>query len=286
MDRKEVRKRVTESVATETQDEIRQAWQRFAIITLSLFALILLGIVIFMIQRGFGSADPVDESVSQGMTIEDMQAAATETAKGFLKAESVPSRARFVVDPRRVMPLMERHYQRRPWTEKRFKDFLAPQLHVASDREFLMGKVLFEDGTDAFWVFEKSDEDELKLQWEVAVAYAEKDWDTFIEERDTEGGLFRVTMEYLVDEPYFNHDFRDDELFDCFMLRVPYSEKYLYGYLDKESQAYKSFVAVRLLSNLVSMPVIAKLRFPQNAHGEQVLIEDIKAFSWVEGVDM
>jgi hypothetical protein len=287
MDRKELRKRVTKSVTTETHDEIKEAWRKFGMIVLVVFGVLIFILLIIRVQRGLGSrtedaSDDLENEVS--MTV--LEERATASARGFLAGNTISAKANFVMDPRRVMPLMEKYYQIHEWDDRKFKDLVEERYHISGGREFVMGNALFTDGSKEFWVFEKTAEAEMRLQWEVAVGYSDKDWDQFIATKDTESGTFRVLLEYLLDDPYYNFDFDDPELYSCFILRVPGSERYVYGYLEKTSEAHKAFVAVRLMSELKSLPVIVKMRFLEKAHGEQVLIENIENFSWVPGVDM
>lgn len=40
------------------------------------------------------------------------------------------------------------------------------------------------------------------------------------------------------------------------------------------------------MTNHPNLSVTATLRFPENAHGEQVYIDGIESFSWFSGIDM
>ena len=286
MDRKEIRKQVTKSVTTETRDEIKRAWQKLGIVVVSIFGVLVFLLLVVLLQRGLATrGEELPDEVEEAPSVEILGERAREAARGFLAAETVPAKARFVAEPRRVMPLMEHYYQTHPREDREFRDLVDRRYHVAGGRKFLMGHVVFEDETRDFWVFEKNEKGEVKLQWEALTAYSEKDWESFIDSRDMEGGTFRVLLE-VVEDPYFNYDFAEPELYTCLLLRVPQSERYLYGYLDRSSEVHDSFVAVRFMSELIAMPVIAKLRFPDGAHGEQVHIDDIENFSWIHGVDM
>ncbi len=289
MDQKELRKQVTKSVSSVTHDEIKQAWQRFGMGLLVFVGVVITVLLLIMVQRGTATraeaeADPLEDPIST----DELAELAAQTAQAFLAAETVAQKARHVVEPRRVLPLMQKYYRKHPMDTRQFKAFVDHRPHFAGGREFFMGTVVFKDGNSEFWVFEKDAEDAVKLQWEVAVTYADKDWDTFVETKDTVSSSFRVLLERL-DEFYLNYDFSDEsdpDNYECFLVRVPYSERYVYGYLEKSNDDYITSAGVWNVSSLKVKPVTAKIRFLENAKGDQVLIEDIENFSWVRGVDM
>ena len=288
MDRKELRKQVTQSVTTETRDEIRQAWSKFAAITLGVFAVVLAILSFVMFQRGTETVEetPMEKQEEGSMSLDEMALLARESADGFLNGTTVLEKAQHVMEPRRVMPLMERYYEKHPMETLKFRDFSNEKYHVAGNREFLIATVIFSDSSRAMWVFEANDEGKVKLQWEVAVGYSDKDWEAFIADRDEDPTTFRVMLEYLITDPYYNFDFVNQEKYSCFRLRHPLSDEEIFGYLDKSTEAHESFIAVRLISELPAMPVIVTLRYLPDGQPNQVVIDDIKSFSWIDGVDM
>ena len=287
MDRKELRKQVTRTATIESEDEIRQAWKKFAAIVLVVFGICLLVLTIVLMQRGTAVKDegPI-ELAEKPLSLSEFSILALETARGFSNATSVTERASYVMEPRRVMPLMETYHERVPLVAREVRELTNERFHVAEKREFLLVTVVFEGNVRESWVFEKNDEGKVKLQWEVAVGYSDKDWDAFVTSRDTTPGTFRILSEYMVTNPYYNFDFTDPEAHSCFILRHPRSDLFVYGYLDTASEAHKKFVAVRLISDLVALPIIAKVRFLEGGQPDQVVIDDIETFSWISGVDM
>ena len=287
MDRKELRKQVTQSSHTEAEDDIRKAWQKFAAIILVIFAILMVILSVVLIIRGTAEVDePTVVQEIPPLSLGEFSLRAAEVTRAFLEADTVLDKANQVMEPRRVMPLMEDYYSKVPMEDKKLLELSGEKFHVAEERDFLLADVIFEDNSRASWVFEANDEGKVKIQWEVAVGYSDKDWERFIETRDSETGNFRVLMEFMVTNPYFNYDFEDSETHSCFMIRHPLSDKFVYGYLETVSDAHKTFNAVRIISNLRSLPVIAKLRFLENGQPDQVLIEDIETFSWISGIDM
>ncbi len=287
MERKEIRKYVDQSVKAETQSEIKEMWKKFGNWVLGVFGCICLILILVLMQRGLASRPETPAPPIEGLNMDEMTAEASEAARGFLAAKTVPAKAQHVFDPRRVMPIMQGYYETKPFDERGFKELIRPRYHVASTREFLLGSVVFDDESREFWVFEKDDQGKMKLQWEVAVNHHTRDWDGFLDDRDTTASTFRVTLEMLgPGDEYYNFAFDDPEEHLALMVRTPRSDRYVYGYLDRASDAFKSFMAVRMMSNLRAMPVIAKLRFLEDGAAEQVLVEDIETFSWIAGVDM
>lgn len=287
MDRKELRKQVTMTTSSETHDEITKAWKKFTAVALVVLGIgvLILSVVLFLRGTAEVEEGPIVLEV-QPIDLAEFSGLALETAQGYLGATTVIEKANHVMDPRRVMPLMEDYYANRPMETRAIKSLANERYHVADKREFLMANVVFENNEAESWIFELNEEQKVKIQWEVVVGYSNKDWDTFVESKDTENGTFRVTLEFLVTNPYYSFDFTDSDLHSCFMIRHPRSERYVYGYLRTDSEAHKSFNAVRIMSNLRSLPAIVTMRFLEDGQPDQVLMEDIESFSWIMGVDM
>jgi len=282
MEKKEIRQQVKRSVESELRDEIRSMWRKVGAFALIVMGLLILVLTLVLLKRGLSSRDEPASAAIKELSVDDFVRQAEASARGYLEATDVPEMAKHVHDPRRLLPLMRKYYQRHPDDERKLKELLKPRFHVASKREFIMTTVVFKDESSSLWVFEKDESGEMKLQWEVAVSYSEVDWEDFLKSKDTKSGKFRVTMEWA---DYYNYQFNDEEAHQSFVLRVPYSESYVYGYLDRSSEAFKEFMAVRTMSELSAMPVIANLQFLEGGSPEQVTIASIDNFSWVTGVD-
>ncbi len=318
MDQREVRKRVTKSVSTQTHDEIRQAWQKLAVGFLFVFGVVIVVILVVLVQRGLESQPEGDNTpLKEPISMEEMERRAGVTAESFVASQALPEKVKYVTDPRRVLPLMQRYYAENPLETgeilrvervgisltsgsvgigdvNQFGGFAPVVLReidrpvLKDDRRFLIRNVIFADGRQETWFFEVMEDDEVRLIWEATVCYSDKDWETFIEKKDQEGGTFRVLLRSQEDDPYFNHDFPPDqsENYHCFRIYHPKSDRSVYGYLRNTSDDYKSYRAVKAMTNHPNLSVTATLRFPENAHGEQVYIDGIESFSWFSGIDM
>lgn len=287
MDRKELRKQVTKNTTSETQDEISKAWKKFTAIALVVLGVAVLILAVVLFIRGTAEVkEPPVVLEAPPIAMEEFSRMALEAAQGYSAATTVLEKANHVMDPRRVMPLMEGYYAERPMEKREAKSLSNERYHVSDKREFLMVNVVFDNGEAEPWIFELNEEQKAKIQWEVVVGYSDKEWDTFVESKDTESGTFRVTLEFLVTNPYYSYDFEDSDEHSCFMIRHPKSERYVYGYLRTDSEAHKSFNAVRIMSNLRSLPSIVTMRFLEDGQPDQVLMENIESFSWISGVDM
>ena len=282
MEKKEIRQQVRRSVESELRQEIRAMWKKVGAFVLVVMGLSILVLTFVLIKKGLSTRDETETEAIKSISVDDLVLQAEAEARGFLKAETVAQMAEHVHDPRRVLPLMRKYYERHPDDDRELKKLHNPRFHVASQREFIMSTAVFTDETNALWVFETDDAGVMKLQWEVAVSYSEIDWDDFLKSKDSKGGKFRVTMEWA---DYYNYAFNDEEAYQSFTLRVPNSDAYVYGYLDRASDAFKEFMAVRTMSELQAMPVIANLEFPEGGGGEQVMVTSIDNFSWITGVD-
>ena len=282
MEKKEIRQQVRQSVDTQLKQEIQAMWKKVGAFVLTLMGLLILLLTFILMQRGMGSRDEPSGEAIKEFSLDEMSAQAEAAARGFLAAKTVPEMAQHVHDPRRVLPLMRDYYQTHPLDERELKELRKSRFHVASEREFIMSTAVFSDETSALWVFEKDDAGVMKLQWEVAVSYSEIDWDAFLSSKTTEPAKFRVTVEWT---DYYNYQFSDEETYQSLLLRTPQSDTHVFGYIERDSDTFNEFMAVRTMSDVIAMPVIATLQFPEGGDGEQVLIVSIDSFSWVTGVE-
>jgi hypothetical protein len=297
MDDKELRKRVTQSVTSETRNEIRQAWSKVAVAVLAVFGVALLVLLGTLMQQGLKTQpEPDTEPLPEPISNQELDERAQETARLFVEAKTVAEKAKFVADPRRALPLMRNYYQRHPMEEGAIvlfetikkMGYLTADNHYRNNRRFLLRHVTLEDRPTETWIFEVVEDDAVRIVWEASVVYSDKEWEPFIQRKETEGGTFRVLLQSMEDDPYFNHDFPPNqrEVYHCFRLYHPKSEKSLYGYLRKPSDHHKSFLAVKAMTPLTNLPVTLTIRFPEDAYGEQVFIDQIDSFSWIPGVEM
>jgi hypothetical protein len=120
----------------------------------------------------------------------------------------------------------------------------------------------------------------LKIDWESWVGWSEMPWKEFMASKPTEPKKFRVLLSAV---EYYNFAFSDDDHWKSFRLESPDREDAFYGYAENGSGLAG---LLRLDSDKKSEQMILTLKFPKDATSpNQVLIGDVVAKGWVEGIE-
>ncbi len=122
--------------------------------------------------------------------------------------------------------------------------------------------------------------DGMKIDWESYVGWSEMPWGEFIDKKITKPALFRASLKLV---EYYNFSFKDDRKWQSYQLRSPDGEQVVYAYVKRDSAIDKK---IRPADALSTQLVTVRLKFqPDEVSKNQVLIEEVTADGWVEGVD-
>lgn len=131
----------------------------------------------------------------------------------------------------------------------------------------------------------------LVLHWDVFANFAGKDWETFVDSKDTESGLFRVDLKASY---YYNFQFSDESKYLSLELQPAGFEEPVIGYLERSHPHAQPLILMARFHNRPSgdggqtqskaFPAIVKVRFPEDSVDQQVIIEEILGFHWVLGL--
>ncbi|HUF61670.1 MAG TPA: hypothetical protein VMN36_06315 [Verrucomicrobiales bacterium] len=284
MERKSLRRIAYQEAHRSIKRSIRRAWIAAGIAGALLCAAAIIYLSSLVSPKHDLAAEaPPAPGPSGRIVLGDIVREAEICYRGYLAAPGIEQRLAFVHDPVAAGPRMRQYYSSHPLETGELVEIFSPNAHQAGDRHFLIGNAAMRDGSDTLCVFELI-KDEPKLVWEVAVGYSDMDWDEFIAKQVRKPTLFRVMLNR---SDYYNYDFSDPEEHLCFRLGKPGEERQLYAYVEVGSPAWNRFLAVRSLSVLPALPVMVRIRFPDQPRSEnQVLIDEFTTFSWVDGVEM
>ncbi len=283
MERKSLRRIAYQEAHRSIKRSIRRAWIAAGIAGAVLFAAAAIYLASLVFPKHDLAAAPPAAGPSGRIILGDIARQAETCYQSYLAAPSIEQRLPFLHDPVAAEPRMRHYYSSHPLETADLVEISSPNTHQAGDRHFLIGNAVMRDGAEKLCVFELIN-DEPKLVWEVAVGYSEMDWEEFIAKQVREPTLFRVMLDL---SDYYNYDFSDPEEHLCFRLGKPGEDRQLYAYVEVGSPAWNRFLAVRSLSVLPALPVMVRIRFPDQPRSEnQVLIEEFATFSWVDDVEM
>ena len=271
----------------EVGDEKKRRKSKYAILLPSLAGGGLIAVVMVIIavsfkglqatqERGTG-APPTTSPVSDSIPFDFEEA--NRTMKLFLDAPSVDEMVKYVRQPDRVVPLVERYYEKNPYQTLSWS---APTKldGLPVDGNFLE-IVIDINGLEKRPIVLERVGDQFKVDWECWVAYSEMPWEDFIEQRKTEPWPFRVM---IGPDSYYNHKFSDALDYRCFQIQDQMGNHVLYGYVTRGSdtdrllrQAFRKFPYGC---------AIVKLQFPSDnpadTQGNQVIISEFMRFGWVD----
>jgi hypothetical protein len=194
--------------------------------------------------------------------------------KGFLNAETVTERAKYVRFPDEVAPLMKKFYGGEEIEAKGFRSLDQSQISYRDN--YLSSFVQMKDFTSSPIAIEK-DGDLYRVDWESWVGYGDLKVEEMIEQKPIEEVKIRVIFQR---KNYYNFSFSDDKKWASFRLTFLNQERSLWAYVDRESEAGKE-----LLMNTKSgseRPALVKVKYPENARADdQVILTEFISSGWI-----
>lgn len=184
--------------------------------------------------------------------------------------------APLIRDPERVMPLIRKYYQSKPYQANGAYSINANGIAEIAEK-FTSFQIILKDYSQRPIAVEFTDNGPL-VDWESWVAHCETPWEDFIKERVTEPTLVRVNM---TKDSYYNFDFRDDSQWTCYRLERSSDESVIFGYLPADSPLKTEFPKS---SSPLPATFVITVRYPEEATtGDQVLITELIQSGWVLG---
>jgi len=194
--------------------------------------------------------------------------------KGFLNAETVTERGKYVRFSEEVVPLMKKFYGGEDLEPEGFRSL--DQSKIAYRDAYLSSFVQMKDFTNSPIAIERKG-DLYLVDWESWVGYGDLKVEEMIVQKPTEDVTMRVIFQR---KNYYNFSFIDDKKWASFRLTFLKQERSLWAYVDRESEAGKKLL---MNANLgAEQPGLVKVKYPKNARADdQVILTDFITSGWI-----
>ncbi|MFK7912054.1 MAG: hypothetical protein AB8F34_15850 [Akkermansiaceae bacterium] len=211
-------------------------------------------------------------------------AALEHAVAGYLGAERIEDKLKFVRHAKRVEPLMRKYYTDESLNAVQYEHIERTRSLGLETRSFVYAKVVLSDGRKKSLVLQQLEDELFVVDWESDVCYQPINWETYIKERPTEAQVMRVKIK---GDNYHVYEFRDEETFDCYRLTAKGSQNHLFGFVRKGSPVARELVHFAEKNGLnneaaKAQPLMLKIRFPKDSPSKKcVWIEQMVAPRWL-----
>lgn len=201
-----------------------------------------------------------------------------ETLKNFLNAETVEEKKKFVCNPERVGPLMDKHYSRVPYEPEGLESINKNQ--ISYRKEMVIMNVQTADFVSHSVQIERlpGDVEKYAVEWEAWVGYGDYLPEEMRSLRPVEPFLVRVLMD---DQSYYNYGFSDDKKWQSYGIKIGEERYSFLGYVPRDSTLNEELSVVQKAGGAI--PMIIRVVYPPNARAkDQVeIVEVVSVNSWI-----
>jgi hypothetical protein len=275
-----------EELETKEQKVVPMGW-------FVLLGVIMLGILGWVVIQSITSPDEEKKSVGisadggplgkvaeiEAQKVAEAHYRETENVlKGFLEAETLEGKLKYVRHAARVRPLMKEYYERNQLKPIQFKQILEYRMFPLENYPFLALKVELENGVEEAVLVEDSGAGQL-VDWESFVCYQEISIDDYVARRPTRS----VTIRAYVTEDYFHsYDFESVEKYASYKLKFRHSEVIMNAYVERGTELEQKFLKMFPKGSKKRIePLILKVHFLEGGRSSRsVLIEDLVSRKW------
>ncbi|QTN31901.1 hypothetical protein HZ994_06010 [Akkermansiaceae bacterium] len=217
---------------------------------------------------------------------EDMDAvlmvdAIETTVRAFFDSRTVEEMRRYVRQPDRVEPLMERHYLDSPPVPVRVERMAGLEpLTIENLATFWMVSCVFPGGGKSQVLVEVLSAGEAKVDWETFVCYQPMDWDEFAKGRP--GGYTGDFRVYVEPDNYYSFEFADSATYASFRLTALGGEETLYGYVARGTELEARMNEAIGHNRGAATPMMLRLHLPGGVLSRRgVVVREMVAPRWI-----
>ncbi len=203
------------------------------------------------------------------------------TTREFFDSTSIDSAVRFVRQPDRVRPLMERYYAGLLIPNSRhFKTKLLQPITLDNRANFWMTSVELANHQTRNLIIEIDANGEPRIDWETLVCYQPMNWDSFAIKRPAGSSLdFRV---YIEPDNFFSHEFSDPDQWNCFRLTALDSDETLFGYAKVNEEVSQELLSLLKQNQGHKTSIIVRVNIPEGLQSRRgVVIEKLISPRWL-----
>ncbi len=191
-------------------------------------------------------------------------------ARGYLMAQSVEEKLSYVRHPERIKPMMEGYYQKHEIKQEDFRQFERIRSMGLSSLSFVYCQVKLLDGKKRNLLLEQVDDGSFRVDWESDVCYLPVEWREYVKGEMTESVVMRV---YIKRDHFHAYEFRDEKLYESYMLTTRDADDHLFGFVEKGSRVAMDidrFVKrVEEHGSENPEPLMLRLRFPKDTRSKK-----------------
>ncbi|MEO8616709.1 MAG: hypothetical protein ABI600_16310 [Luteolibacter sp.] len=230
-----------------------------------------------VVAMGRGVDDPLKKDQEAGQLIELIH----KTTRSFFEASTLDSLVRFVRQPGRVRPLMEKYYAAKPVAGQHLSSFKILQpLALDESPNFWMASVELENREVRDLIIEITPLGEVRIDWETSVCYQPMKWDDFVRTRPKGSSYdFRV---YVEQDTFYSHEFADSYRWNCFKLSALDSEETLFGYAKANGEISNRILDLLNSNGARRTSMILRVTIPEGLQSKSgVVIEKLMNPRWL-----
>ena len=204
-----------------------------------------------------------------------------KTTREFFEASTLDSLVRFVRQPSRVRPLMEKYYAAKPVASQHLSTFkLLQPLALDGLSNFWMASVELENRETRDLLIEITPLGEARIDWETLVCYQPMKWDNFAATRPQGTSYdFRV---YVEQDTFYNQDFADSYRWNCFKLSALNSDETLFGYAPANGETSNKILDLLNSNGARRTSMILRVSIPEGLQSKSgVVIEKLVNPRWL-----
>ena len=223
------------------------------------------------------AANTQKRSQEAGQLIELIQ----KTTRGFFEARTLDSLVRFVRQPGRVRPLMEKYYTAKPVASQHLSSFKFLQpLALDESPNFWMASVELENREIRDLLIEITPLGEARIDWETAVCYQPMKWDDFARTRPK--GISYDFRVYVEQDTFYSNEFADSYRWNCFKLSALDSEQTIFGYAKANGEISNKILDLLNSNGARRTSMILRVNIPEGLQSPSgVVIEKLMNPRWL-----
>lgn len=197
---------------------------------------------------------------------------------GFLAADTIEGKAKYVRHRERVLPLMKQFYKDHPLVVTEFSRTKEYRITSLDYRPFLALKAEDVEG-EHYPILLEDTKEGILVDWESFVCYQPIPPEKYIREKPLEPVSMRI---YATPDHFYAYEFADESEYACYKLSFRNSEEWLYGFVKRGGVLDQKFrVTFPESIKKVHQPLILKLRFLEGSRAPRsVLIEELESKLW------
>ncbi|MBT8037569.1 MAG: hypothetical protein KJO21_08500 [Verrucomicrobiae bacterium] len=156
-----------------------------------------------------------------------------ECVRGYFKAKNISELLQHVRLPERVKPLMAQYYRTKGRRKPTYHHIAKIRPIPFGRQSFVHVKIALKGGGHYYLLLEELPDGTFRVDWEDDVSYQSMPWREYLTKRPLKPVDMRVRV---IPDHFYGFAFRDQKRYQCYRLKPPASNQYLFGYVERGSE--------------------------------------------------